>query len=285
MISIKNKEIEIEINPNLGAGLHKFTFQGKHLLRQTKQVPSLPQEQSLFLMIPYCSYIKNGQFNYFGITRKINTHTKNPIHGDVCQQEWQIINHSENEATLTYTHNKNSGFPFNYQASVRYQINDNQLNITLGIKNLSELPMPAGMGIHPYFQFQKNALVKFESSHIWHHKNDPIFDRPYPTPKEWNFSKGAAITQDFDTAFGGWNGQAEITYPDEKIKIQIQANDIFHHLILYHPTNTDFFCLEPVSNTPDAFNLAAYGVIGTGIQSIGAGQTLEKTITFTCTQE
>ena len=148
--------------------------------------------------------------------------------------------------------------------------------------NPSKMPLPCGMGVHPYFQNPNEAELTFNSSHIWHHKNDPIFDHPYATPKEWDFTKNHKISQDFDTAFGGWDGQADIYYPSKHLQIQIEAKDIFHHLILYHPKGSSFFCLEPVSNTPNAFNLAAYGVIGTGIQSIGNNQNLTKTITFTC---
>ena len=95
--------------------------------------------------------------------------------------------------------------------------------------------MPCGMGVHPYFMHPQTAQISFTSSHIWHHKNDPIFDRPYPTPKEWDFAKERMLSEDFDTAFGGWDGHASITYPDQKVKVSIDGEDIFHHIVLYSP--------------------------------------------------
>ncbi len=282
---IKNQDIQICIDPNCGGALKQFTFDGKDVLRPAPVSASAPQEQSLFLMIPYCSLIKDGHFNYFGISRHVPANqpgTPHPIHGDIWQAKCQINSQSETSVTLEYQHYKTEGFPFDYDAKITYELKENSLNITLSIHNSSDLPMPCGMGIHPYFLHKKTAQIQFLSSHIWHHQQDPIFDRPYPTPEQWNFDKGQPIKEAFDTAFGGWDGVAYITYPDEKLKIDLVAQDIFHHLILYASRKADFFCLEPASNTPDAFNLAAYGVIGTGIQSIGAKQTLTKTISITC---
>lgn len=285
MITLKNNKLEIQVNPDLGAALHKFTYNNIDVLRPAPSATTMPQQQSLFLMVPYCSYIKGGRFNYFGINRQVPVNLPkraNPIHGDGWIAKWLPEKQTANAVTLSYTHKKESGFPFDYTAKVTYTLDNEALKITLALTNQSELPMPCGMGIHPYFVNPKSAKLYFSSSHIWYHKSDPIFDRPYPTPSQWDFSKGLGITEDFDTAFGGWDGSASIAYPEQNLKIDIQAEDIFHHITLYHPQKADFFCLEPVSNTPDAFNLAAYGVIGTGIQSVGAEQTLEKSITLTC---
>jgi len=186
---------------------------------------------------------------------------------------------TQDSVTLTYTHDRKSGFPFDYNAKITFALKSDKMDITLSLTNPSNMPFPWGMGVHPYFPLDEKVVLTFNSSHIWYHQNDPIFDRPYPTPPEWNFASGKTIQEDFNTAFGGWDGHATIQYPNN-LTINIDAPDIFHHLLLYKPKQATFFCLEPISNTPNAFNLASYGVIGTGIQSIGGKQTLSKTISF-----
>ena len=81
-------------------------------------------------------------------------------------------------------------------------------------------------------------------------------------------------------SFGSWNSQAKIVYPSKNIGVDIFADNSFRHLILYAPKGKDFFCLEPVTNTPDAFNLASLGIVGTGIQSLGPKQTVSNKIEF-----
>ena len=64
-MKLQNSDIQIEVAPHLGAALRLFTFQGKNILRPADPLAKTPQEQSLFVMIPYCSYIKDNRFNYF----------------------------------------------------------------------------------------------------------------------------------------------------------------------------------------------------------------------------
>ena len=282
MITLTNHETTAQINPEHGATVISLTHKGIDILRKTTDTPAIPQNCAMFPMIPYCSYIADGHFNYFGINRTVPVNqpeSKHPIHGDGWLAKWQIEKQTSNSVSLIYQHKKTSGFPFDYDAKIVYTLQDHSLDVTLTITNPSDMPLPCGMGLHPYFAHPQEATIRFNSTHIWYHKNDPIFDRPYPTPAEWNFSDGNTLKEDFDTAFGGWDGEAKISY-QSGLKIHIQAPDIFHHLILYKPTHADYFCLEPASNTPNAFNLAAYGVIGTGIQSVGAKQSLTKNIRF-----
>jgi len=279
IIKLENDLLSIGISPNLGASVLFFRYKGKDIFQPASEKISSAHQTALFAMLPYCGHITEGKFTYFGITRQIISNTKDCscIDGDGWQHSWKAEQISQESATLLYEHDKSAGgFPFNYLARITYTLKGNQLHISLSIKNPGKLPLPCGMGIHPVFTRKSEAKLYFKSSHIWYHENTPIFDRPYETPKEWNFQNGKSVTEKFDTCFGGWDGQATIEYPDD-LKIQITAPDIFHHLFLStKTTDADCFCLAPASNTPDAFNLASQGVINTGIQSVGPEQILTK---------
>ena len=66
-----------------------------------------------------------------------------------------------------------------------------------------------------------------------------------------------------DNCFAGWDGRAQITYVQEKIALSIEADPLFGHLVVYVPTERDFFALEPVSHMNDAISRpdpAAHGL-------------------------
>ena len=288
MITLSNSFISMGIVPDIGASVSFLRYKDQDILKPAPTNISHANESSLFVMLPYCYHIVDEKFTYFGIERHVPKNDPKypyPIHGDGWLNAWHIENSSENHITLSYQHHKNDrGFPFDYDAQITYRLQDNQLNITIALKNPGRLPMPCGIGLHPCFQNKKSAKLFFKTTHVWYHQNDPIFDRPYETPKEWDFKDGKSINEKFDTAFGGWDGQARIQYPNG-IDIKISAPDLFRHLALSTSSEDDnCFCLQPISNTPDAFNLAALGVIDTGIQSIGPGQTLQQTISLEITQ-
>ena len=283
MITLENDFLSLGLSPELGASVLFLRYKGQDILRPALNATSA-KESSLYVMLPYCGHISDGKFTYFGITRQIIPATSRntaSTDGDGWQNNWKIDSVTKNQATLLYKHDKKSGgFQFDYHAKVTYSLEGSLLHITVSVKNPSKLPLPCGMGIAPCFMNKALAKLYFTTTHVWHHENTPIFDRPYETPKEWNFHDGKSITENFDTSFGGWDGQAMVKYPNG-LKIHIQAPGIFHHITLdTHTTSSDSFILAPVSNTPDAFNLAALGVINTGIQSIGPEQTLTQTITL-----
>ena len=281
MISLNNTLLSIQIVPETGASLSYFKYKDQDILRPATDIRD-SKKCSLFIMLPYCGYIVDGVFTYFGIMRHVaqnDSGSHHPINGDAWKASWDVESHNSTQATLTYKHLKASGFPFDYTAKVTYALLDNQLHVTLSLSNPGKLPMPCGMGLNPYFIHKDQAKLFFKTSHVWYHHNDPIFDRPYETPKEWDFKDGMYLKESFNTSFGGWDGKAIVSYPDKRVIMT--AHSIFHHLSLNtYNASPDCFSLSPVSNTPDAFNLAALGVINTGIQSIGPGQSITQTIVF-----
>jgi aldose 1-epimerase len=290
-IILSNDLISVGIIPELGGVLSflKYKKEGKEIdiLRpmETQREKLTSNNAALFPMLPYCGRIRGGEFTYWGILRKVpknQTGIIDPIHGDGWKSVWQVLRQSEDSLTLIMHHDKKDfGFPFSYSAELTYSIFDDNFTVHMTIKNPTPLPMPCGMGVHPFFVKDSDVCLNFKSQVVWSNEADPIFDEPYTTPRAWNFDGGKPLNNAvFDTCFGGFDEYAQIVYPTKEITIDITTTDIFHHVILYTPKNKDFFCLEPCSNAVNAFNLASGGVIGTGIRSIGPNQEISGQITF-----
>lgn len=290
-IILSNKYITLGILPELGASLsflrYKKNGQDVDILRsmspQKDKVDS--NNAALFPMLPYCGRIRGGSFTYWGILRKVpKTHTafQDPIHGDGWKTSWQVAEQTPTCVKLKMTHDKSDkGFPFSYSAELTYAIADGNLSVTMSIHNPSPLPMPCGLGLHPFFVREKDVELNFKTQVVWSNESDPIFDEPYTTPAAWNFDGGKPLKNAvFDTCFGGFEEQARIVYPSKDITVDITTTDMFHHIVLFAPKGKDFFSLEPSSNASNAFNLAADGVIGTGIRSIGPNQDITGQIMF-----
>lgn len=279
-IILSNEHIKVGILPDLGASLSFFQYNGKDILRpmDTQNNTLDSNSAALFLMLPFCGRIRGGNFVYWGITRKMKKNQSgiaDPIHGDGWKSAWQVVDKTQESVTLHMVHDKESGFPFSYDAEVTYKISKTDLQINLAITNHAVLPMPCGMGVHPFFKKTKDMELKYNSKMVWAHESDPIFDRPYETPADWQFNEGKPLKSAiFDTCFGGFEGTAEIKYPSDGYSVQMTTSDQFGHVVLYTPKGKGFVCLEPCTNASNAFNLAAGGVIGTGIQSIGKDQSM-----------
>lgn len=286
-IILENQHIRLGILPEVGASLSFLTYKNaagveKEILRpfqKNKAGEYDVNDASLFLMLPYCGRIRGGGFPYWGIVRKVPKNQggiADPIHGDGWKSAWQVASQTPESLTLQMQHEKgNGGYPFAYTAEVVYTLEGHALSIQMSLHNPAALPMPCGIGIHPFFRKTKDVILEFETRDVWSHESDPIFDKPYPCPEGWCFKNGKALkNMVFDTCFGGFKEKAKITYPQDGLSIQMSADDLFHHIVLYAPRGKDFFCLEPTTMASNAFNLASTGVIGTGIKSIGPKQSL-----------
>ncbi len=289
-IVLSNGQLEIGVLPQLGASLSFFKAGGKDILRPTDlSADNLDANSTaMFLMLPFCGRIRGGNFVYWGITRKMKKNQAgiaDPIHGDGWKSVWTVVKQTNTSVTLKMTHDKENGFPFSYEAEVTYALNGSDLSISMTLTNPAILPMPCGMGIHPFFVKSKDVQLTFSSKTVWAHESDPIFDRPYPTPDIWQFKETAPLKSAvFDTCFGGFDGSAKIRYPQEGYAVKITADEQFGHIVLYSPKGKGFFCLEPCTNASNAFNLASNGVIGTGIKSIGQNQSITGQITLSIQQ-
>ena len=284
MIEIRNSFLSIGILPEAGGALSFLKYNNIDILRSCKEDEKEANQTGMFPMLPYASFIQKGHFPYFGITRYVPKNcpfSQYPMHGDVWRKKLQVLDQTENSILLSCSHDKTEGFPFSYKAFIGYKLVENSLEIIQKLQNTSALPMPFGMGVHPFFKRDTDTLVKFDAPKIWFRGEDPILGHPYTAPSNLDFRTEKNIPANgANISFGSWTSSLNITYPSRGLAIEIQADNTFRHLIMYAPKGKDFFCLEPVTNTPDAFNLASLGIIGTGIQSLGPKQSSEGKIIF-----
>lgn len=282
---LTNSKIQLGVLPELGAAVSFLKYNQNNTIRDILRPFALAgktpdsNNAALFPMLPFCGRIRGGSFAYFGITRKMAKNQSgiaDPIHGDGWKSAWQIKEQKDDSLTLSLNHDKEKGgFPFSYNAEIVYTLKKNRFEIKISITNPSPLPMPCGMGIHPFFVKTKEVELDFTTQMVWSNESDPIFDKPYETPSTWQFHGGRPLKNAvFDTCFDGFDGKASILYPDTGITVSIEADSQFKHIVLYAPRSKNFFCLEPMSNAVNAFNLAANGIIGTGMKSIGPEQSM-----------
>ncbi len=282
-IILRNDKLSLGILPDCGGSLSFFKYMEQDVLRPSNESERNANQSAMFVMMPYTSFISNGKFPFFGISRSVPVNSnisQYPIHGDVWNQKLQVIHQDNTSVELQLTHKKEDGFPYNYTAGIIYKLEQDKLIITLKLKNDTPLPMPYGMGLHPFFKNNKKTMIQYNTQNIWYRGDDPIMGQPYPLPKELDFSEPKTLPRTTtNISMDNWDGISQVIQED--YSVTIQADDSMGHLTLFIPRGKDFFCLEPVSHTPDAFNLAAQGIIGTGIQTLGPNENTSNTITFT----
>lgn len=258
LIELRGGDWEARLRPEVGGALAGLTYQGREVLRTMPEGSISPLDAACFPFAPYCNRIRDGRFAFAG--REIALPANFPperhsIHGLAWQRPWWVESKAENKCVLVDEYDGGGPWPWAYLAEQRVRLGDKGCAITLVLTNRGETPMPAGIGLHPYFRRREGVRVSFRAEHVL--LSDPEClptGVTAPAGHFADFRQGSPLpAETIDHCFAEWSGKA--TIDDDLGAIAIDASGA-PNLHLYAPADGSALCLEPVSHTPDAPNRA-----------------------------
>jgi aldose 1-epimerase len=247
---------------------------------------------SSYTLAPYSNRIRAGQFEFRGHPHQLrpNWPDGQTIHGDVHGEPWHVTqtDSSTLDCEIDSSQISNLNFPFPYHVRCQYKLEGKNVVTTLELTNTGSEVMPAGFGIHPYFQRRipgssSDCQLKFDAGG-WYQASDPKDPIPDsaagPIPSDKNFSQARAINDQFiDGVYNRFTGSATLAWPGSGWQMKLEADPVFSHFVVFTaPDQT--LALEPVSNATDGFNLHARGVKNVGVHELEPGDTMTGSITL-----
>jgi aldose 1-epimerase len=235
-----------------------------------------PLAMACFPLVPFSGRVREGRFTFQGqeVALPLNfPPARHAIHGQGWQAPWTLASQSETEATIEYHHRADS-WPWDYSARQTFALQDDGLTMEISVTNTSQSAMPAGIGFHPYFVRTPEARITAGVAAMWAYDAEVMPLRLLtPPPAERALGKGV-VAEDvaMDNTFTGWNRHAEIVWPEWRASLTMTADPLLRFLVVFTPPGEDFFCVEPVSNCTDAFNMPADG--DSGARILAPGETL-----------
>lgn len=291
--TIQNDVWKVEIAPKTGAsiaGLYaKIADEWHAVLRETPAKAldeGNPSNFSSFTLAPFSNRIKNARFEFEGETHQLRATTDdgNTQHGDVRGRPWRQV-HADAyalEYMLTTKAFEDFNFPFPFIITLTYRLERNTLELSLRLKNIGDRAMPAGFGIHPYFNrtlaHSNEVELGFHAAAHYTLDSDSLPTGKVVRPKgDFDFSTPKALReQKMNDLYRGWSEPVTLTWPNVA-QLRLYADPIFEHLIIF--THADgSLAVEPVSNANDGFNLLTQGESGSGVQILDPGESLHGSI-------
>ena len=92
---------------------------------------------------------------------------------------------------------------------------------------------------------------------------------------------GDSFPDGFDNGLEGWDGVAEIQWPDHGATLTLTASEGFRRAVFYSPEGRDFFCFEPVSHTWNGLNAVPAGCGDGGVVRLAPGENHRAKLTLT----
>ncbi|MDV6373576.1 aldose 1-epimerase [Deinococcus arenicola] len=245
-----------------------------------------------FVLLPFSNRIRDARFTFEGQDIQLRANTRDGLaqHGDVRNRPWTVTRPTESHLICDFDSRNfaDINWPWAFTARVEYRLHGPHLDTTLTLTNADTRDMPAGMGLHPYFQRLQDGV-------------DPTlgFDAPltYDTDERHLTLGGAHEVQpgedyrtptcigprEIDRTYTAWDNIVRLDWTEagSPMRALVQtADNVFSHLVVFTaPDGT--LALEPVSHATDAFNLAAQGVAGVDLRVLSPGQSLAGTVRIT----
>ena len=290
--TIENESWKLSVVPEVGASVAglwlKVNGAWEPLLRETP--PDAAEKGSAspfssFTLAPFSNRIKDATFTFQGETFELRAESDgNTKHGDVRSRPWELLHTDELsvECVLKTQDFEDFNFPFPFVITVSYRLDGEVFETRLRLTNTGERNMPAGLGLHPYFQRQlagsDEVALQFTAAarYVLDDANIPTGELLRPAG-ELDFRSGRVIGDaELDDLYRGWSEPVILHYPDVG-NVELSADPVFGHLIVF--TSQDgSLAVEPVTHATDGFNLRSRGFGGSGVQVLAPGKAIEGSV-------
>ncbi|MBO9651409.1 MAG: aldose 1-epimerase [Variovorax sp.] len=238
-----------------------------------------------FPLLPWCNRIREGRARFEGREIAIRAghpaspSGKHPLHGIGWMRAWRVAQASATQARLELDVDADSQWPWRFEASQTFELDSTGLRCTVTLTNRDSVPMPGGIGHHPYFPHRAGTQLQTATSAMWRGDAEVMPVALEPTPEVAQLRDGVLLSGlDLDNNFSGWQHTARIDWPGSSRALVMSAEPPLDFFVLYCPSGADHFCAEPVSQCTDAINLAdRYGAAEIGGAVLAPGQTLTGT--------
>lgn len=243
-----------------------------------------------FPMVPYCNRIARGHFAFQGRNIALTPNFPsevNTIHGMGWQAPWQVINKTVDALHLGYDHDAAasaaSGWPWTFRATQTFKLTEDELAIHLQVTNTSTQPMPAGLGLHPFFPAPEQTFLTSQFSHTLQVDDHWIPTHQRPLRAKGDPFKGLPVGgQDIDNIFLGRRVAPTLQWHNQPWKLRLTASNSLPHTVIYAPQAGGFVCVEPISHVPNILNAStSIGGLNTAQMCVlGIGESLSGSAGF-----
>ena len=228
-----------------GGRLSQLTVRGHDLLVPYTDRWTL---SGCYPMVPWAGRLDRGRFTFRGVQHEVPiTTAPHAMHGVATGVEWEYEGDGRLRVDLA------EGWPLGGTAGVAYALDGSSMSCRVSV-TAGEQAMPAVVGFHPCFVRQVGDAadhLSFDPDFMWERGDDylPTGVRLEPAP-----------AGPWDDCFGGVEAPPRISWGDE-LAIELRSPTATWVAFDQLPVA---ICLEPQTDTPNAFNMGGGKVLEPG---------------------
>lgn len=267
LVTLTDGAVEVEVLPEVGARLHRLRVFGHDVLR-TPEDPGDHARDPFFwgsyVMAPWCNRIEPGPVAVGSrqVAVGANFPDGSAIHGQVYARPWEV----QGEGTFA-VRGGGDGWPWEYEVRQRIGVtaaalgpNDGLLRLDHELTNLSVDPMPAGLGIHPWFLRPLRIAIRGERVFPRNVATEP---QPVPVSGPLDLREMQDVPDDLD---GTWTDlgdpPVQLHWRDAGIRATMRITVPSLYIVAASPSHVDAVGVEPQTHAPQGMRRLLEGQSG-----------------------
>jgi aldose 1-epimerase len=253
-VVLRSEALEVVLLPEVGGRLHAVRAFGHDLLR-TPDDPAAHRRDPFFWgaypMAPWCNRAVAGEGQVAGerVRLKPNFPDGSAIHGLVSSAPWEVRDQGKELAVRAG--GPGTGWPWQFEVTLRPTVAASLLELDYRVANLAERPMPAGIGLHPWFR--RPLEVRLPAALVYP-ANTGSAPEPEQVAGDLDLRRLAPPAADLD---GSWTalseGAFELAWPSVGVeaRVEVTTNADRPVVALASPEGIEAVAIEPQTHGPD----------------------------------
>lgn len=280
LLRLSRGPLTLRLAPARGGGISSFTccaVSGGEtpIFRGLEGADPSPTALASFPLVPFVNRVRGGTFTFrdrrVTLARNLLP-DPSPLHGQGWLAEWEVERLAEDGAELIYRHEPGE-WPWAYAAQQIFALEESGLRVDLSCTNLSDEPMPCGLGQHPYFPCTSATRLDTQVETVWTIDEQVLPVEQIPATGRFDLSDRPVCGQDLDHGFGGWSGRVIISDPSRPFRVAMSSPDA-RFFQLYSPAGGNLFVAEPVTHANAALNAPEEQWADLGLRVLEPGESM-----------
>ncbi|HVL79585.1 MAG TPA: aldose 1-epimerase [Sphingomicrobium sp.] len=271
--------IELELNPSIGGTIANLSqVDGDRrwpILRESHSPLETVLDAASFPLVPFVNRVRGGRFHFRGREVRLQPNMAgdaSPLHGQGWLRRWSVESAGERTAMLRFRHEAGE-WPWDYEARQAFALDETGLSLRLECRNLSNEPMPCGLGQHPYFHCGPDTRIDTGVTHAWTIDEQVLPVEKVPAEGRFDLEDRKVCGQDLDHGFAGWSGRARLSDPEWPFALEMSSPQA-SFFQLYSPSEGGIFVAEPVTHANAALNAGEEEWEELGLRVLGPGESM-----------
>ena len=279
VLTLSSTNLELQLSPSIGGAISRLSYVGeggrRPILREGHSPVQNVLDAASFPLVPFVNRVRDGSFTFRGRTVVMAPNMAgdpSPLHGQGWLNPWTVEDSDPGSAVLSYRHEPGD-WPWAYEARQDFRVEDGVLDLALTCRNISDDPMPCGLGQHPYFPCTEGTRIETSVGHVWTVDEHVLPVEKVPATGRYDLSDRLICGQDLDNGFGNWSGCVLMNDAEWPFELELSSPQA-RFFQIYSPASGGFFVAEPVTHANAALNAPEPEWLELGLRVLDPGEEM-----------